>query len=149
MLAWDFLWRGGEKGLDKLYIKEVLHEAAKERMGASYCKETGDEVLNRDKDKGPMYVLTNDTGYYGASCMVYHDVLDEFAEHIGKNLYILPVSINEVVLIPADSNADCSSLLETVKTINRAEVLKEDFLSDNLYYYSREKHGILYCKCNE
>lgn len=130
-------------------IKEILHEAARERMGESYCKETVDEVLNRDKDKGPMYVLTNDTGYYGASCMVYHDVLDVFAEHIGKDLYILPVSINEVVLIPVDSNADCSSLLETVKTVNRAEVLKEDFLSDNLYYYSREKHGILYCKCNE
>lgn len=80
-----------------------------------------------------MYVLTNDTGYYGASCMVYHDVLDVFPEHIGKNLYILPVSINEVVLIPVDSNADCSSLLETVKTVNHAEVLREDFLSDSLY----------------
>lgn len=123
-------------------IKEILHEAARVRMGKSYSKETVDEVLNQSSNKGPMYVLTNETGYFGASCLLYHDVLDDFADRLGTNLYILPVSIHEVVLIPIDSNLEYESLPEIIKAVNHTEVLKEDFLSDSLYYYSREKRGI-------
>lgn len=127
-------------------IKEILHEAARVRMGKSYSKEIVDEVLNQRSNKGPMYVLTNETGFFGASCLLYHDVLDDFADRLGTNLYILPVSIHEVVLIPINSNIKYEPLSEIIKAVNHTEVLKEDFLSDSLYYYSSTTYLYFLCK---
>ena len=47
-----------------------------------------------------IYVLTNSRGYLGAAAMLYEGVLERFSARVGADLYILPSSIHEVILLP-------------------------------------------------
>ncbi len=109
----------------------------------------------------PMYVLSNHTKLNGSACILYQDLLKDFAEHLRSDLYILPSSIHEVLIIPvnsfatpadpllssANSPADtCQQsyreLSEMVQEVNATQLSTEDILSDHVYYYSRESSRI-------
>lgn len=101
------------------------------------------ELINDDSiaDTDIMYVLTNKQASCGCGCILYPHVLENFAEKIGKDFYILPSSIHEVLLVP-DIEGDARSLLQIVREINRTELSQEEFLSDNVYHYSRKNKVI-------
>lgn len=84
-----------------------------------------------------IHVLTNRQGIYGASCLLYENVIKDFAERMASDLIILPSSIHEVLLIPDSHGFDYESLRQMVQDINAAEVPKEDILSDEIYFYIR------------
>lgn len=50
------------------------------------------------EDDIDMYVISNTTKANGASVIVYSDALQQVAENLGSDLYILPSSIHEVLL---------------------------------------------------
>ena len=50
----------------------------------------------------PMYVLSNHTNLYGASVILYDGLLQQISEHFGKDLILLPSSIHQVLILPAD-----------------------------------------------
>lgn len=90
-----------------------------------------------------MYVLTNKQLSCGCGCMLYPHVLENFAQKIGKDFFILPSSINEVLLVPeVKENNDCQSLVDIVREVNRSIIAQEDFLSDNVYHFSRKDNKI-------
>jgi len=84
-----------------------------------------------------LYVLTNRNGIYGASCMLYDNIIKDFAEREASDVIILPSSIHEVLLLPDSSFSDYDSLCTMVQEINRTEVPPEDVLSDHIYLYTR------------
>ena len=90
----------------------------------------------------PMYVLTNQQRFLGACCILYDDVLKEIAERLDCDLYILPSSIHEVILMPATVTESALSLSQMVCDINRSEVSPEEILSDHIYYYHRTTDSI-------
>lgn len=90
-----------------------------------------------------MFVLTNNRKIFGAVCMLYHNVLANFAREIDSDLYLLPSSIHEVILIPTKDSISVEYLAEMVKEINITEVLPEERLSDHVYLYSRSKDTII------
>lgn len=94
-------------------------------------------------DKPPMYVLTNKQGINGASCILYDDLIEEFAEKIQSDLYILPSSIHELILIPTQNNKNSNNLIDMVMEVNLTQVAPEEVLSDNVYYYSRKQNAII------
>lgn len=87
-----------------------------------------------------MYMLSNHDMCNGAAGMLRMDLLQDFSEQIGKNLVILPSSLHEVILVPEDQETDMKTLLDMVTSINRDVVDKEDFLSNNVYFYDRKTH---------
>lgn len=89
-----------------------------------------------------LYVLTNERGINGASCLLYRNVLKNFAEQVGDDLIILPSSIHEVLLTPAKQALSYDELNEMIFCINQSEVPGEDRLSDHYYLYSREQDCI-------
>ncbi|WP_125142244.1 DUF5688 family protein [Clostridium transplantifaecale] len=89
-----------------------------------------------------LYVLSNERGINGAACLLYRDVLKNFAEQVGDDLVILPSSIHEVLLAPSKKALSYDELNEMIYYINRSEVPMEDRLSDHIYYYSREQNCI-------
>ena len=93
-----------------------------------------------------MYILTNHLKMNGASCMMYPGVLKEFAEKIDANLYILPSSVHEVLLVPYREEEDAADLNRMVVNSNRKEIDQQDVLSDSIYYYDRNTDEIK--KCN-
>lgn len=97
------------------------------------------ENVNRNK----MYILSNQKGINGASCLLYEDVLRKFANQINSDLYILPSSIHEIILIPYQKDMKKVTLTEMVKDVNRTQVAPDEILSDQVYYYSREQNAII------
>lgn len=86
----------------------------------------------------PMYVLSNQKLLSGCGCILYPYLLENFANIIHEDLYILPSSTHEVILLPAFQSINKKFLLEMVKEINLKEVAPEEILSDSVYYFSRE-----------
>lgn len=106
----------------------------------------GLEPLNSQEAVDPLllppvslYVLTNERGINGATCLLYPGVLKNFADQLEDDLFILPSSIHEVLLAPSKQALPLEDLNEMVFCINESDVLPEDRLSDHIYCYSREQ----------
>lgn len=97
--------------------------------------------MEENESKVPMYVLTNPKNMYGASCMLYDGVLEMFAEEMGEDIYILPSSIHEVILLPVSKALSSKDLKDMVQDINMTQIPAEEILSDHVYKYSLQKRG--------
>ena len=96
-----------------------------------------DEEIEDMQQEVPMYVLSNKSRINGATCILYKDILKDFAMVVDKDLYVLPSSIHEVILLPSDGTQESEQLKEMVREINQSQVEKEEVLSDSVYYYRR------------
>ena len=88
-----------------------------------------------------MYILTNKSMVYGASAILYHDVLKKFTiEKESEEIIIIPSSVNEVIIIPdnAEIPINAEHLREMIGEVNREQVSKDETLSDRPYVYDRE-----------
>lgn len=94
----------------------------------------------------PIFVLSNGDYMNGASAMIYKGILKDFADHMESNLYILPSSIHEVILLLEEDTDDVNDLFRMVEETNRTVVDQEEVLSDSVYYYDREKDKITIAK---
>lgn len=90
-----------------------------------------------------MYILTNEKGINGAACLLYPEVLGQFAKRFRSDFYIFPSSIHEVILVPADSLNKSRHYAGMVKEINDTQVAPEEVLSDHIYFYSRQSGLIM------
>ena len=90
-----------------------------------------------------MYLITNRMKSFGASVMLYDGFWKRMETIIGENFFVLPSSVHELILIPESFGMDRKHLQEMVREVNRTEVDKEEILSDNVYYYSREEGRLL------
>ena len=123
-------------------MSDIMKEIAREHMEDIY-KKRGIKDMPLAQEENPLYVLSNDNGVYGASAILYKDVLKDFADSLKKDLVILPSSIHEALLIPYDKSMEMEELREMVRTVNRQDVLESDVLSDNVYVYKRENNRVI------
>lgn len=100
----------------------------------------GNEDLQ--KEETSMYVLSNRRRTYGAACALYPGLLPQLAEQIGGNLYILPSSVHELILLKENGQEDTRRLHQMIEEVNREAVSPEEYLSDALYYYDCTKKQI-------
>lgn len=146
----DSLAAGNTKRLFPATIKsmeEVLHGI----FDQEGYEEEGSQVFDRG-DRNPgfsllpgqrrMYILTNKNGINGASCILYPEVIRNFANRMKSDLYILPSSIHEVILIPKEKELNIDTLREMVMEVNRTQVAREEILSDRVYLYTRKQDEI-------
>lgn len=85
-----------------------------------------------------LYVLSNTSKNKGAAVLSYPGVLEKADQLFPKGFYILPSSIHELLIVPKSPEIDPKELGEMVRAVNRAEVAKEEQLSDRVYEYDRE-----------
>ena len=86
------------------------------------------------QDNG-LVMLSNREGFMGAGALFYPGALDQAAEKMGGNYYILPSSVHEVLLLADDGSRKCAELENMVQTINATEVLPTEVLSNTVYHY--------------
>lgn len=89
----------------------------------------------------PMYVLQDDALNFGATGILFLDELKEFSKKIGSNIWIIPSSIYEVILMP-EGKIDAERILDTIEVTNDSVVKEEDRLSYHVYRYDKEKNVI-------
>lgn len=85
----------------------------------------------------PMQILSNENRVHGAACILYPGLLAEMAESRNCNLFIIPSSIHEVIVLPDTGNEDYLRLKEMIEEVNTTQVEPEEILSNSLYYYDR------------
>ena len=98
-------------------------------------------ILGKTPASFPMYVVTNSCQINGAVSMVFEDTLHGLAEETGKDLYILPSSIHEVIAVPADIGSS-EILAEMVEEVNPGQVPLNERLSNQVYYYEKEQRRL-------
>ncbi len=102
-------------------------------------EESDTQLIGRE---GEMYVLTNENRVNGAACMLYEKVLDKFADLMEADLYILPSSVHEVIILPKQNSYDKKMLQDMVREVNVEGVATDEVLSDNVYEYCRKDRMI-------
>lgn len=105
------------------------------------------EELKKEMDQPfeqtvPMYVLTNSRKTYGACSILYPKVLEQLAERVDDNYYLIPSSVHEFILIPEKKGRSEDELKQMITEVNSTEVAPEEILSDQLYLYSRKERRV-------
>ena len=139
-------------------LYEVARKNTPERMPARFC--SMEEMifgLEEDLGKNPtdewemdmlqieredsfpyLYILSNTLGINGAAAILYPETLKKCSEALKKDLFILPSSTHEVLLLPYEEKIEAEELACMIRNINREDVPREDWLSDHAYFYRRE-----------
>lgn len=96
--------------------------------------------LGLHEDMGcPMYVISNRMFFHGAAAIFYSDALSKISEEMGENLYVLPSSVHEVIVVNEKLGTP-EGLVEMVKAVNGSSVAIEEQLSDHVYCFCAETH---------
>ena len=91
------------------------------------------------EDEVTTYILTNQKEVDGAIYLMSPEVVGAIAEMLEDDLYILPSSVNEVLLVRASEVRDgVDELKEMVRDVNETVVSEKDILSYSVYYYDKE-----------
>lgn len=94
----------------------------------------------------PMLTITNDDSFYGASAIVYTDILEELSGKINADLLLLPVSVHEVLVLPDFSDVVSTESLYDSLNEHIKEAVKDmdpyDFFSDHIYRYNKDERTL-------
>lgn len=93
------------------------------------------QLENLDLEKMGMAVLTNREAVNGAAVIFYPGLMEKIGDSQQVNLFILPSSVHEVILVPDNGSMNLKDLEDMVKSINASEVSPKDRLSDTVYHY--------------
>ena len=64
--------------------------------------------------------------------------MDQAAERVGGDFFILPGSIHEVLIIHDNGKMDLKDLENMVKEVNATQVAPADKLTDSVYHYDSQ-----------
>lgn len=99
---------------------------------------TGGFMGSLDDPSSPMFIATNESRFNGAAVMNYPNFMDQAAEKLDGNFYILPSSIHELIMVSDSFGIRAAELKAMVTDINSSEVSPEEKLTDNVYHYDAE-----------
>ena len=74
---------------------------------------------------------------YGASVILYEEVIKTISDGFDCNLIIIPCSIHEVLILPEQYGVDIEMINEQIRYVNRTELFESDVLSNHAYIYDR------------
>ncbi|MCI8484521.1 MAG: hypothetical protein HFH41_09295 [Lachnospiraceae bacterium] len=86
--------------------------------------------------QSPIYIISNEQNVNGAVSMLYGDSLPELAQQLKSDLYILPMSIHEVMAVPSKMVV-LEELVKLVEENNMERIRLGDRLSNQVYFYDK------------
>lgn len=88
-----------------------------------------------------LVVLTNENHTEGAATMFYAGVLNDLAEKLEHDLYIIPSSTDECIALCDSPSLNIDHVKEMLRSVNKSEMVDPDKkLSDYLYHYDKDEH---------
>lgn len=93
------------------------------------------KIVGHTEDE-PVFLLSNDVRSYGAGVICYENLLHDLASRYQYNLYLLPTSIHEFMVLFDQGKYRQEDLKDMINESNKALETGES-LSDNVYYYDR------------
>lgn len=131
----DTMYKKGLENTERMFpaLRKSLFDVIQDRYN-SFDPDIGDCT-------GELYILTNSYGINGATAVLYPGMLESCAELVDDDIYVLPSSVHELLFIGAGAGYTEEYLSDLVREANLNAVSEMDFLSDNIYLYSR-KEGV-------
>ncbi|MBO4913178.1 MAG: hypothetical protein J5504_10665 [Butyrivibrio sp.] len=106
----------------------------------------GEECVNKRKALEKILIVTNKEQNYGAGTVLLPGVLEKISDKYGKNLYVLPASVHETLVLPECGKGNEAKELENiVHQVNAGVLNEEEFLSDKIYYYEKSAGFLAIC----
>ena len=118
-----------------------LHRMEDTMLSLAFGRDAAENLLENpapEEVPSQLYVLSNMSKNKGAAVLSYPGVLEKADQLFPQGFYILPSSIHELLIVPKSPEINPKELGEMVRAVNRAEVAKEEQLSDRVYEYDRE-----------
>ena len=84
-----------------------------------------------------MYVITAKSKIKGASAMLYPENFESLAKELHSDLYIIPCSIHELIVMPTYLEIPPEVITGYIQLINVENVEPEERLSNHVYFYKR------------
>lgn len=98
--------------------------------------------LPYEEDEVTTYILTNQKEVDGAFYLMSRELVGNIAEMLEDDLYILPSSVKEVLLVRvSEVREGVDGLKAMVRDVNETIVAEKEILSYSVYHYDKE-HGI-------
>ena len=94
---------------------------------------------DRQSEEEYMYVLSNRFQSFGAAVILYPNRLKQIGCVMDDDYYVLPSSVHDVLIVPAEYVRNRKMLDEMVREVNQVCVEEEEILSDHAYYYDRSE----------
>lgn len=104
-----------------------LMSKMEEELGLKQKEEITEDVM--------AYVIRTEQGKRGAVSILYSDVMEDVAEKLGGDFYLIPSSMHEFIAIPKLMNVSLDDLQEHVHYTNLMKVNSSDRLSNQVYEY--------------
>ena len=92
-----------------------------------------------------MYAMSNKSSFNGAATILYKDALKTFAEEKEHDVFVIPSSVHEVILVPDDGTIPAGYIQRIIAEVNQTQLSPSEILSDQLLYYSRKDDCISIC----
>lgn len=126
---------------NNVYTCQSMSDVMKESMREEgYSEEEVEMMFGSDYEEIGQHVVGNKLKMYGASVIYKKEILKSIADKCESNLFILPSSIHELLIIPTDINEYvCKEDIDSmVKNVNETEVKLEEVLADHAYIFHRD-----------
>ena len=136
-------------GMERLHSKnavqatdifDLIRNAAQEEQDTETVEAIAE--LQRDQNRPKMYVVTNKGRFYGANCLLNTSFLQEMAENSGCSLMVYPSSVHELVILPQKNGYENRMGTKDIQEINYQHLPKDEWLSNSIYRYDREKREV-------
>lgn len=115
-----------------MFIKNLMASGLSEQEANEMCGEHQFE----------MHIVSNQRHTNGASVIFYEEnILAELADRMNDNLFVIPSSIHEVIVMPAHDK-EVEELNAMVREVNETEVDIEERLSNNVYFYNAKQRTL-------
>lgn len=132
---------------ENIPMVQMLRQILTERRSCSTVDEEDElwenlHLLCDYEQKTGLHILTNQWKCNGSAVILYPGFLKGIAEQMEDDLYILPSSVHEVIIIKKNDNEDPEYLMQMIYSVNTTAVTETEVLSNSLYLYSRDKEEV-------
>ena len=87
-----------------------------------------------------MFVASVPDKINGAGVIAYPNFMEDAAQKLGGDFYVLPSSIHEVLLVRDNGQMTAKELEQMVKEVNSTQVSPDEQLTDHAYHYDAKAH---------
>ena len=113
-----------------------MGEVIAELMGID--KSDMNDVYPVSPEEEQIFVASVPDKVHGAGVLAYQGFMDQAAERVGGDFFILPSSVHEILIVPDNGKMGLAELEKMVREVNATEVDPVDKLTDNVYHYDSQ-----------
>lgn len=120
-------------------MRSVIADMVEPEQGKREAIKKGVLGIGEAEEKDTMYILTNQARHFGAVCLLYESTMEQLADFLEENYYVIPSSVHEVIIVPESGSPGDEVLNAMIREINATQVEREEVLAGHCYYYDRRR----------